>query len=166
MAIIEGTLGILQNAGAPVNGTDEVQTITPSAAPASGTFKLKFEGFTTSALVYNVSAANMAAALNALPSIGAGGVAVGLDLGVYTVTFSGANVAKQAQSLIAVVESALLDAAEAEVTLAVAESTAGVDASGLGSLKGCLLIDVSNGELYINKGTLAAPSWKKVTTAA
>ena len=57
MAKIEGTLGPYENAGVPVNGTDEVQTLTPSAAPASGTFKLKYEGFTTAALNYDASAA-------------------------------------------------------------------------------------------------------------
>jgi len=31
--------------------------------------------------------------------------------------------------------------------------------------KGALLIDVTNGELYINKGTQASPAWKKVTTS-
>lgn len=70
---IEGGLGPYQNAGVPVNGTNEVQTITPSAAPASGTWKLKFDGFTTTALAWNISAAAMQTALNLLPSIGAGG---------------------------------------------------------------------------------------------
>lgn len=159
MAQIEGSLGIYQNAGAPLAGTNEVQTITPSAAPASGTFKLKFEGFTTAALAYNVSAVNMQAALNTLPSIGTGGVAVTLGLGVYTVTFSGANLAKRAQPLITVVESALLDAGEAEVTLVVAESVAGVDATCLGAAAGALLIDTTNTKLYQNTGTQAAPTW-------
>lgn len=30
--------------------------------------------------------------------------------------------------------------------------------------KGCLLIDVQNGILYINTGTQAAPTWTKVGT--
>ena len=95
---IEGALGPYSNAGAPANGTDEVQTLTPSAAPASGSFKLKLDGWTTTALAYNASAAAVQAALNALPNIGTSGVAVTLasETGVYTVTFSGANVAKRA----------------------------------------------------------------------
>jgi hypothetical protein len=162
MAQIEGALGPYANAGTPVDGTNEVQTITPSAVPASGTFKLKFEGFETTALAYNVSANAMQTALNLLPTIGTSGVAVALDggTGVYTITFSGANVAKRAQELITVVSNTVLDAAEDAVTLTVAEGTPGVTATCLGALKGALLIDVTNGVLYINTGTAAAPVWQ------
>ncbi len=162
MAIIEGTLGILQNAGAPVNGTDEVQTITLSAAPASGKFKLEFEGFTTPALDFDASAAEVQTVLNALPSIGAGGVAVGLVGQVYTVTFSGANLAKRAQPMISVVDNTLLTSEEAAVTTVVAEGTAGVTATAMGAATGALLIDTTNKALYINTGTAAAPTWTKV----
>lgn len=162
MAQIEGALGPYVNAGAPSNGVDEVQTITPSAAPASGTFKLRFDGFTTSALDFDASAAEVQTALNALPSIGAGGVAVTLADGVYTVTFSGAAVAKRAQNSISVVDSALLDSGAAAVTLTVAEGTAGVTATALGALKGALLIDTTNGVLYQNLGTISAPTWTKI----
>jgi hypothetical protein len=165
MAKIEGTLGPYENAGVPVNGTDEVQTLTPSAAPASGTFKLKYEGFTTAALNFDASAAQVAAALNALPSIGASGVGVTLAAGVYTVTFSGANLAKRALSMLEVVQSTLKDAAEAAVDLVEAESVAGITATALGALKGAQLTDTANGELYINTGTPAAPTWKKITHA-
>jgi hypothetical protein len=162
MAQIEGALGPYVNAGAPSNGVDEVQTITPSAAPASGTYKLRFDGFTTSALDFDASAAEVQTALNALPSVGAGGVAVTLADGVYTVTFSGAAVAKRAQNSISVVDSALLDSGAAAVTLTVAEGTAGVTATALGALKGALLIDTTNGLLYQNLGTVSAPTWTKI----
>lgn len=164
MGIIEGTLGMLENAGVPVAGTNEVQTITLSAAPASGTFKLEFEGFTTTALAFNVTAAAMAAALNLLPSIGAAGVGVGLVDQVYTVTFSGANMAKRSQPLITVEENTLLDAGAAAVGAVVAEGTPGVDATGLGAAAGALLVDTTNKILYINTGTAAAPTWTKVGT--
>jgi len=160
MGQIEGALAIYQNAGAPVNGTNEEQTITPSAAPASGTWYLKFEGYTTAVLAWNISAANLQTALNALPSIGAGGVAVALNGGVYTVVFSGANVAKRAQALITVVNSALLDAGLAAVTMVVAESVAGVEATCLGALPAALLLDTTNKILYVNAGTQAAPTWQ------
>ena len=159
MGIIEGTLGILQNAGVPVAGTNEVQTITLSAAPASGSFYLEFEGFRTTELAFNISAAAMAAALNALPSIGAAGVGVGLVGQVYTVTFSGANVAKRAQPLITVPVNTLLDAGAAAVGAVVAEGTPGVTATCLGAAPGALLIDTTNKELYQNTGTAAAPTW-------
>lgn len=158
---IPGALGIYQNAGAPVNGTNEVQTITPSAAPASGTFTLEFDGYTTPELDYDASAAEVQAALNALPSIGANGVAVSLNAGtgVYTVTFSGTNLAKRAHALITVPDNDIEDSGESAVTLTVAESVAGVNATLLGALKGALLIDTTNGVLYINTGTVNAPDW-------
>jgi len=162
MGQIEGALAIYQNAGAPVAGTNEEQTITPDAAPASGTWYLKFEGYTTAVLAWDISAANLQTALNALPSIGAGGVAVALGAGVYTVVFSGANVAKRAQALITVVNSALLDAGLAAVTMVVAESVAGVEATALGALPGALLLDTTNKILYVNMGTAEAPTWTKI----
>lgn len=165
MAKIEGSLRNYENAGAPTDGTTEVQTLTPSAAPASGSFRLKYDGYITSQLAFNVSAADMQTALNALPSIGASGVGVGLNAGVYTVTFSGANMAKRALPLLEVVYSTLKDAGNADVTLAPAESTAGVTATALGARKGATLTDTTNGEEYINTGTAAAPAWKKFTHA-
>jgi len=155
-----GAYGFYYNAGVPVDGTNEVQTITPDAAPAAGTFKLAFDGYQTADLDFDVSAANMQTALNGLDSIGTSGVGVTLSEGVYTVTFSGANVNKRAQNLITVVDSALLDSGEAAVTLTVAEGTAGVTSTAHGALKGALLIDTTNGVLYINVGTPAAVDWR------
>ncbi|PKN98000.1 MAG: hypothetical protein CVU42_13840 [Chloroflexi bacterium HGW-Chloroflexi-4] len=166
MGEIEGGLGPYVNAGVPVNGTDEVQTITPSAVPASGTFMLQFEGFKTASLAYNVSAAAMQTALNAISSIGTGGVAVSLDggTGVYTITFSGSNLAKRAQSMISVVNNTVLDSGEAAVTLTVAEGTAGVSGTALGAGAGALLIDTTNKTLYQNTGTAAAPTWSLIAS--
>ena len=48
MAVIAGTRGrILENAGAPGAGTDEVQTLTIGGTPTSGTFTLSFQGAVT-----------------------------------------------------------------------------------------------------------------------
>jgi hypothetical protein len=162
MGQIEGSIGPYINAGTPVDGTDEIQTITPSAVPASGTFRLVFDGFKTTLLAWNVSANAMQTALNLLSSLGTGGVAVALNggTGVYTITFSGANVAKRAQNLITVEDNTVLDASEDAVTLTVAEGTPGVEATCLGAAKGALLIDTTNGVLFINTGTAAAPVWQ------
>ncbi len=159
---IEGALAVYQNPGAPVNGTNEVQTITPSVAPASGKFKLKYEGFETAALDFNASAAAVQTAMNAIASIGANGVSVALNEGVYTITFNGVNLAKRALALISVVENTLLSAEEAAVVMTVAESVAGVTATALGALPGALLIDTTNKDLYVNKGTESAPVWTKL----
>jgi hypothetical protein len=56
-------------------GVAEVQTLAASGATA-GTFTLTFQGYTTSALAFNATAANILAALQALPPIGTTGVTV------------------------------------------------------------------------------------------
>jgi len=167
MPIIEGAIGApLQVAGAPVAGTDEVQTLTVGGAPTAGTFRLTFDGAKTAAITWsNVNATLVAAidaALEALRTIGAGGVttAVGTmtaGVGTITITFAGA-LAKRAVSTITVSDVAL----DGSGTVAVAETTPGVNASGLGAAKGSLLTDVTNGKLYINSGTALAPTWTLV----
>lgn len=69
-------------------GTNEQQTITISAT--GGTFTISFGGYTTSALAYNASASTVQAALEALASIGANNILVGLGGSVYTLTFRNA----------------------------------------------------------------------------
>lgn len=77
--------------GTPGTGpTNEVQTVTVFGD--GGTFTLTWSGQTTSALAYNVSAADMQTALRALSNIGADEVTVtggpgSPTGGVYTVTF-------------------------------------------------------------------------------
>lgn len=71
-------------------GTSEVQTITFYGTPSGGTFTVSFNGFSTAALAYNISAANLQTALRALTSIGATGIGVsGSAGGPYTCTFAG-----------------------------------------------------------------------------
>lgn len=163
MAIIEGvTAKILNYAGVPGTGTDEVQTLTIDAT--GGTFKLKFEGFVTAAISWPAASTtlrdNVDTALEALPSIGTGGIttAVGTmtaGVGTLTLTFAG-NRGKQAiGSLITVANNSLTGAA----TLSIAETTPGVDATFRGAPKGQLVVDTTNGKLYINTGTALAPTW-------
>lgn len=79
----------LQDGAAAVN---EVQTITSSATPSGGTWTISFDGSTTSALAAAASAATVQAALEALPSIGTGNVAVtggALGTAAFTMTFQG-----------------------------------------------------------------------------
>lgn len=168
--VIAGAEEGYQAAGAPVAGTDEVQTITIGGTPTGGTFKLAFGGFTTGDIAWNATnatlIANIDAALEALPNIGSGGVvtAVGTmtaGIGTATVTFSGANVAKRVQPTMTVAENALTGTSP---TVAVAETTPGVAATALGAPKGATLVDTTNGIAYINTGTAAAPTWTKVGT--
>lgn len=156
------------SAGAPVAGTDEVQTITFGGTPTGGTFKLSYDGMVTAAISWsatnNTLRDNVDAALEALPNIGTGGVATAVGtmtagIGTLTVTFSGGNLAKRAVNLIAVANNSLTGTSP---TIAVAETTPGVDATALGAPKGALLTRLDTGVLMINTGTALAPTWTVV----
>lgn len=67
-----------------------IQTVTLVGTVTGGTFRMTYDGQSTSALAYNASAATVDAALEALSTIGTGNVAVtGSAGGPYTVTFGG-----------------------------------------------------------------------------
>lgn len=170
MGIIEGARSMpLQSAGVPGAGTDEVQTLTIGGTPTGGTFKLSYGGLVTAAITWsatnNTLRDNVDAALEALASIGTGGVttAVGTmtaGIGTLTITFAG-NLGKRAVPTIAVVSNSMTGTAP---TIAVAETTPGVDAFGLGAAVGALAVDTTNAKLYINTGTALAPTWTVVGT--
>lgn len=165
MPISEG-LGLgtpYSNAGAPVAGTDEVQRMTIGGTPTGGTFALSYDGYTTAAITWSSTNstlfANIDAALEALPNIDGVTVAdasMTSGIGTLDITFSGANVAKKAQPLITVASN---DLTGSSPTVAIAEQTAGVDATHRNAAAGALLIDTTNKELYINTGTQGAPTW-------
>lgn len=158
----------LRNAGAPSAGTSEVQNLEIGGTPTGGTFKLSFEGFVTAAIAWsatnNTLIANIQTALRALPSLGASEITVAdVDLasgiGNVSLTFGG-NRGKQAiGTLIGVHDNSLTGTAP---TVEVTETTPGVDATGRGSEKGTLLVDTTNGKLYMNTGTALAPTWTVV----
>lgn len=164
--VIEGVVDELVWAGAPTAGTDEVQTLTIDAT--GGTFKLALDGFTTAAISWSATnatlVANVDAALEALPNIGAGNIttAVGtMTAGVGTLTLTGAGeLAKKAINTITVANNSLTGNA----TLSVAETTPGVDVTYRGAGKGCLLLDSTNGKAYINTGTPPVSVWTVVGT--
>lgn len=169
-----------QSAGAPGDGTDNIQTLTLSAAPVAGSFRLKFgpgaqdsaavkseagDAPITPVLPYNATAAEVQAALCALPTIGLGGCSVGLQGQVYTVTFTN-GMGRRALPLIIHVAwtgaNDLTDAGGNAITITAAHSQAGVTAFGIGAPKGALCIDTVNAQLYQNGGTAAAPAWALV----
>jgi hypothetical protein len=154
----------LTTAGAPVAGTDAVQTLTIGGTPTAGTFRLSFDGATTAAITWsNVNATLVAAvdaALEALATIGTGNVttAVGTataGIGTFTITFTGA-LAKKAVGAVTVAENALTGTSP---TLAVATTTPGVTASGRGAPKGTQATRSDTGVALINTGTAYAPTW-------
>jgi hypothetical protein len=165
--VIEGAIGrIYLFAGAPSAGTDEIQTITFGGTPTGGTFTLTFMGQTTAAISWSATngtlVSNIDTALEALTTIGSGGVttAVGTmtaGIGTITVTFVGNNTKK----LLSVM-TATSSLTGTSPTLAVTQSTPGVDATARGNGAGVLLSDTTNKKLYINTGSDLAPTWTVV----
>lgn len=156
---------VYSSAGAPGAGTNEVQTITIGGTPTGGTFKLGFNGWTTAAIAWSATnatlVANILAGLVALPSIGAAGVAVAVGtmtagIGTITVTFNGGNVQRRAVPNITVVDNSMTGTAP---TIAVAETTPGVNADGYGAPQGATLVRLDTGARHQNLGTPAAPNW-------
>ena len=169
MTVIAGTRGrILENAGAPGAGTDEVQTLTIGGTPTSGTFTLSFQGAVTAPIEWSSTnatlVANIDAALGALRTVGGASnvtTAVGTmtaGIGTITITFVAA-LGKLAVPTIVVVANNL---AGTSPTVAVAETTPGVTATHRGVAKGTVVTDTTNGKLYINSGTALAPTWTVV----
>lgn len=164
MGLIEGTLGLLQNAGAPADGTNEVQTLTIGGTPNGGTFKLAYEGQTTGPITWSATnstlLANINAALDALATVKTGGIVASAGtltngIGTILLTF-GANLAKLVVALVSVANNSLTGTAP---TLAIEETTPGVTATGRGAAIGALMVDTTNKKLYINTGTALAPTW-------
>ena len=158
----------LNNAGSPVNGTDEVQRITIGGSGLGGTFTLTFDGHETAAIAWSATNAtlltNVETALEALPNIDGVSVAdvdLASGIGNFDVTFSGSNVAKKAQPLLT---SDVTNMTGTTPSVGVAEQTAGVDATHRNAAKGALLIDSTNAVLYINTGDPQSPTWTIVGT--
>ncbi len=144
------------SAGVPAAGTNAVQTLTVTAT--GGTYVLSYEGARTTALAFGAAAATIQAALIALPTIGAAGVAL-TGTGPWMITFGG-NLALRPVSVIGVDNSAATGG-----TAAIANTTPGVAAHGRGAPKGARTIDTTNGKIYVQAGTPLAPDWRLVTSA-
>lgn len=153
----------LRNSGNPVAvaAVNEVQTITSSQTGGSATFT--FNGQATPAQAFGVSAATLQTALRALSSIaGANVTCTGGALGTapIVITFIG-TLAAADQPLITIGAGFTGGAAS------VVETTKGVTAvaaayAGIAAV-GALCNDTTNKILYQNAGTVAAPTWSKVS---
>lgn len=157
---------VYQFAGAPVNGTNEIDTITIQSGTSAGTFTLTLTGGrTTAPITWSATdatlIANIDAALEALPNIGAGGVTTAAGtgssgIGTYTVAFTGKNAA-QDFPLLSIGTNSLTGGTAPTVTT----TTAGVAGTFTAAKTGDLLEDTTNGELYQNLSTTAgAPNWQ------
>lgn len=149
-------------------GTSEVQTLTIGGTPTGGSFKLKFENQITSAISWNSNNTTLLASINtaldALTSLGTSGcvaTAGTLTAGIGTVVLTfGAARAKQAVETISVFANNLTGTSP---TLAVAETTPGVNATGLYDQFGQIGYDTA-GIVYINTSTGVVASYVKVGT--
>lgn len=118
----------LQNVSSLGGVTNEVQTATITGIPTSGTFTLTFNGRTTTAIPWNAAAAAVQAALEALPTIGAGGVTVAGGPGPATpfaITFTGRLGGRD----VALMTSAHAFVGGTTPNIAVVATTPGVDAA-------------------------------------
>lgn len=61
--------------GGTLDGTEEVQTVDISGAPTGGTFTLTYDANTTAPIAFDATAADVEAALEALPNVSAGEIA-------------------------------------------------------------------------------------------
>ena len=151
LKLVKGTaVGMVTSTSA-----NEVQTLSQaSGGPAtSGTFKLTFDGQETAALNYNATAAQVRAALEALPNIGTGNVTTSggaLPGTPIVITFAGA-LAALPQNLITVTSSTVAGSA---AVYSVARTTTGVSqgrfgkyddalSNGLNVCRGILQYDIS-----------------------
>ena len=160
--------GILEIAGAPGAGTNEVQTLTIGGTPTGGTYRLALEATPTAAVTWSATNSTLLSNLNTALDAAYGTASIvatagSLTAGIGTVllTFSGNEYAKRAVSLMTVYNNSLTGSAP---TLAIAETTPGVNATPYQAAKGALVVDTTNALLYINTGTAFSPTWTKVGT--
>lgn len=160
------TVSLYANTGAPVNGTNEIDTLTIQSGTSAGTFTLTVAGGRTTAnIAWSATdatlIANIDAALEALPQIGVGGVTTAAGtgssgIGTYTITLTGKNAA-QDFALLSIGTNALTGGTAPTITT----TTAGVAGTFVNAPAGTLLEDTTNGELYQNiSATVGSPNWQ------
>lgn len=107
-----------------IAGTDEVQTITFSATPTGGSFKINYDGEITAAILFSEGSTEVQTALRALSNTSATGITVsGSFAAGFTVTFGGDD-GKQDQILLAENSNTLTNGGA--VTITVTETAPGV----------------------------------------
>lgn len=160
---------VMEYNGVPSGGTSEIDTLTIQASTSGGTFTIAVAGARTSQpITWSATnatlVANVDAALEALPTIGTGGVttAVGTmtaGIGTITITMTGKN-AKRDMPALSIGTNSLTGGTAPTLTT----TTAGVDATFRDAKTGQLLVDTLTPDLYINDSvTAGAPTWTKVS---
>lgn len=155
---------VYRGSSAPVNGTDEVQSIDITGSPTGGTFTLTWGGiYSTAAIAYDADAAAVQAAILALSVFSAGDVAVSGSNPNFSVTF-GANYGKSNQPQFTLGTNSLTGGSSP--TVAFSTDTAGVAATLAGQPAGTLYVDDSTGAVYVNIGTGLDPAWTNAASVA
>jgi hypothetical protein len=159
----------LLNNGAPVNGTDEVQTLTIGGTPGAGfIFKFTYAGVDSIPIPWSATnatlLANIQAALNAHPNIGVNGMVASagtVAAGIGTVLLTaGARLTKLA---IATLTFSVVTSVGTAPTVSNVETTPGVTATGRGAARGRQLINTATGDPYKNTSAVPeAPVWALV----
>ena len=155
---------IVPISGAPVVGTDTVQTLTIGGTPTGGTFTLTVAGRSTVPITWSNVNATLLAAINAAITtiLGASQVVatagtLAAGIGTILLTHSGTNVAKSTNALVGVGSNAMTGTAP---TLAIATTTPGVDATLRGAPRGTVAIDTATGTQYRQTSANPnAPTW-------
>jgi hypothetical protein len=96
--VAEGNRISVYRSDGALDTVDEVQSATVSEA-SGGTYTLEFKGAKTTPLNWNATAAEVEAALKALPTIGAGNVSVAGSPPSYGITFTGTLAATDVEAL-------------------------------------------------------------------
>lgn len=158
-------LGPFAFSGAPVAGTNEIQTITFGGTPTGGTFRLRFRGARTEPIAWSATNAtlvtNVQTALRALHTVNGENLTVAVGtmtsgIGTLTVTFNN-DLGRAAVPTIAVADNSLTGT---DPTLAVAETTPGVDATLRGAMPGALAVRTDDAiKVYVNTASAVAPTW-------
>lgn len=153
-------------AGAPANGTSEIDTLTIQSGTSAGTFTISVaDGRTTAPITWTATDATLIAridaALEALSVIGTDGVTTAAGtlssgIGTVTITFTGKN-ARRDMPLLSIGTNSLTGGSAPTLTT----TTAGVAATWAAAPTGTLIEDTTNGELYQNISTTAfSPNWQ------
>jgi hypothetical protein len=161
-----GITGPVMIPGAPVAGTNEVQTLTIGGTPTGGTFALALDGLATAAIAWSATNGtlinNINAKLDARWGTGAIVAAVGTmtaGIGTATLTFTAGGLQRRAVSTMTVANNSLTGTSP---TLAVAETTPGVEGTRVGAPIGARVTRADTGVAYINTGTALNPTWTVV----
>jgi hypothetical protein len=108
--------------GSRLTTQNEVQAIAFANTPTGGTWTLSFDGYTTAALAYNITKADLQTALRLLPNIATVTIG-GNDGGPYTATWTGVRAASVVPLMVG--NGAALTGAGAQPTATVTRNTAG-----------------------------------------